>query len=245
LRPLYTDIGYARSESFPLVVASQRGDHRLGWHLGRCRSVILFAAYHILKDLSRTRHASGMVNVEGEDSVAETWTYGTLRRIRGTDVAVLDLQSQQSYSLNFASGKVAEATRNLLFIDTPTGSRRWLLGNNESLIAQYEFLPREYDADSEAQPVTLIVYNIVPADTDGDGRLDYGDKRTLIVSRPDGSGNTELFRNVDAINGYVLRRPDVLLVAYEDDRKVHLATVRIADFTVVADEVVALPDTRS
>ncbi len=207
--------------------------------------VLLFAAYHILNDLTRTRHASGMVNVEGEDSVAETWTYGTLRRIRGTDVAVLDLQSQQSYSLNFGSGKVAEATRNLLFIDTQTGSRRWLLGNNESLITQFEFLPRDYDADSEAQPVALIVYNIVAADTDGDGRLDHGDKQTLMVSRPDGSGNTELFRNVDAIDGYVLRRPDVLLVAYEVGGRVHLATVRIADFTVVADELVAPPDARS
>jgi hypothetical protein len=208
--------------------------------------VLLFAAYNILHDLARTRHASGMVNVEGEDSVAETWTYGTLRRIRGTDVAVLDLQSRQSYSLNFgSSGKVADATRNLLFIDTQTGSRRWLLGNNESLITQYEFLPREHDADSEAQPVALMVYSIAATDTDGDGRLDYGDKQTLMVSRPDGSGNTELFRNVDAINGYVLRRPDVLLVAYEDGGKAHLATVRIADFMVTTDELVAPPDARS
>jgi hypothetical protein len=199
-----------------------------------------YAALQIFEEVTRVRHATALVNVAGDDEIEQTWRYGPIQAIRSTEVAVMPLQLSQSYGLGLASGKEAESTRNLLFINNQTGGRSWLFDSNGRLIAHYAFVPDDYRSENDMPPVSAAVYYVVKADTDHDGRMSLADRTAFGISRPDGSNYIEIVE-ADSVLGYLWRDPATMLVAYQNAGEAHLATVRLTDFTVLRMEQIEEP----
>lgn len=92
------------------------------------------------------------------------------------------------------------AVRNLEFTFRPGILPRRLFGNNKNVLLRYDQL---YKNDVGAGAVTIrFYYEIVTADTNGDGMLSGEDKFDVAVSYPDGGGYITLASNVDKVLEY-------------------------------------------
>jgi hypothetical protein len=89
------------------------------------------------------------------------------------------------------------AIRNLEFTFRPGVLPRRLFGNNKNVLLNYDQL---YKNDVGAGAVTIrFYYEIVTADTNGDGILSGEDKLDVAVSYADGGGYVTLVSNVDKV----------------------------------------------
>lgn len=89
------------------------------------------------------------------------------------------------------------AIRNLEFVYRPGILPKRLFGDNKNVLLQYDQL---YKNDVGSGAVTIrFYYEVVSADTNGDGILSGDDKVDVAVSFADGSGYTTLASNVDRV----------------------------------------------
>ncbi len=166
--------------------------------------------------------------------------YGTFAKIEGTSYLMSPLRSEQEYT-NFGYGSMKEqnntAIRNYFFFNVADQSTHWALPHNEFLFANCEKISRENKKvkyEEESLPVAAIYYEIIKADSNGDGKINTGDKRTISFSDAIGANFIELIPNVDEILGKERLNDDVLLIFYKSEGKSLIAQVSISDRKLIA-----------
>lgn len=111
-------------------------------------ALALFACIMIYKDITRDRSVRNIVNLEESNEKKEEWQLGSITSVKGTDILMVPLHSEQSYSRGSYS-KSASSTRNYLFINVETNKKYWLFGKNDYLITQTNQLPNtQYEEPS-------------------------------------------------------------------------------------------------
>lgn len=195
--------------------------------------VLSFLGYWLIRENTSTRHARGMVNLDQKADLKEEWVYGSLRTIPGVDVAILPLETKQSFSLRY-SGKEANSIRNLLFINPKSKDSKWLLKNNDGLIS-YKFLKEEgneHKDKDKLEEVLVILYYNVKRDTNNDSRLTFNDLKSIALSKPDGTGYREILTDVDVVLGHTLLDKTKLFIVYQTKDQAKYATVNLSDFSL-------------
>jgi hypothetical protein len=81
---------------------------------------------------------------------------------------------------------------------------------------EYPTHDKEGDADLKNNNVVTqwLVYQVLKADTNGDGRLDGSDQQTLGVTDASGSGYTEILSGIDENFGMTMLSAGQLVVVY-------------------------------
>ncbi|WP_028585029.1 hypothetical protein [Desulfogranum mediterraneum] len=202
--------------------------------------VLLFAGYHLLQDLFRSRQVGNIVNLAEEEGVEEEWTLGKIRTVVGSGHLMVPLESDQSYAQSYYS-KSTTSYRNILFIDLQSSEKSWLLPENNWLILSSQVAPED-DYREQQRKARVIIYTIVKSDTNRDERLSSRDKLTIALSAPSGRSYTEILPSIDRLIGYALAGADGLLILYEKNKVAYSARVSLHDFTLLTNE--ALPRVR-
>jgi len=174
--------------------------------------VIAFAALGIVfllstelwRSYSHTRHATQVVNVDEQDvSREETFSYGSPSFDSHTKTMVVPLYISQEYDMSggyFSSSSRKGTSPNLinqLLVEPLDGSHRWLFPDNTQLVISQDEVARPLEIKQQNRKVVARLYEIVAADNNGDKRLSYSDTKTLIITKPDYSGLTELITGYD------------------------------------------------
>ena len=172
--------------------------------------VLSFALWQIYKETTRTRHATQVINVAGEQVDRATRRVGRFEAVEGSAILRAPLTLEQEYG--FSSGsKETSSPQNYLFYDPRSGRSWWLLPGFSGLLLSTEQLPsHEYGA--KPAPVVAFAYELVESDTSGDEKLTGSDRRSIALSGPDGSNVVKLFRDVDELNGAYLQDDGILLI---------------------------------
>jgi hypothetical protein len=127
------------------------------------------------------------------------------------------------------SSSYSSGTYNYVFFNLNTEQYSRLLPTNEYNIYQTSGFPTlQYDPANPNQPAPTVewwVYSVIKKDTDGNGRLDYGDKLTIGVSDVGGNGYTELIENVDAVLSQIYKDSSALFIIYRADHKNYIAKI--------------------
>jgi len=179
------------------------------------------------------------VKADAPAPVAQALAFGDFSAVAGTVVVIIPLE-QEVGSYGFASsGGPRNVTRNLLFIDLTTGTQRWLIAGGNALISRYRTIERDTPRGRKAEAIAIMA-QVVDADTDGNGRLDEGDRMTVAFAKPDGTGYTAAIRDVDRLLGWQQMGGDVL-IGYERKGNYNITTVRLSDFRVAATHAIVLP----
>lgn len=200
--------------------------------------VLMYAAYHIYKDATKTKNRIDIVNVNSEEEVKESFRLGRLRHISGTESSMLPLMSDQSFSLNYSGNKSTASTRNILFSNIRTSSNHWLLPTNDFLITEYKMVNENNDWDSDKNVITIFYY-LVKEDSNNDKRLTSEDNLTLALSSPDGKIYKEVLSNVDSILGYELIDTSTVAVVFNRNNLGYVSYISLVDFSVTKE--IALP----
>jgi hypothetical protein len=173
------------------------------------------------------------MNVAEEQIDRSKVELGRFDVIAGTEILRAPLQLQQVYG--FSSGsKEATSVQNYLFYDSGDGSSHWLIPGGKGLFLSARELPeREYSKPEKA--VVVVVYELVEADTSGDGKLTASDMKTIAVSDPVGSHFTRVVTGVEDINGTTLTRSGRVLVLYTASSVLKTAEIEVETHKVVRD----------
>ncbi len=167
-------------------------------------------------------------------------TLSTFNPIQGTDylmAGIVPIELTRDASLNpfewisssGYSGYSAYATYNYVFFDTQTEEYHRLLPDNNSIIFQTAGFPQlVYDPNDPEKPAPVIefwMFNIIKADTNGDGYFDYRDKLTIGIADVSGANYTELIANVDAIQSQYYKDTSNFFIIYNVNDKNFIAKV--------------------
>ena len=87
-------------------------------------AVLSFGAWQIYREATRTRQATGVLNVAEEQIDRSKVELGRFEAITGTDVLRAPLQLEQVYGFSSCS-KEATSVQNYLFYDSADGSTHW------------------------------------------------------------------------------------------------------------------------
>lgn len=192
-------------------------------------TVLLYSLFAIARDLFRTRAATNVVNIEETPNAPTQLQMGNVTRINGSPFVYVPLKSGQNYDQSYYE-KSTLSTRNILFINSETDSQYWLFNVNDYLIPQIKPLALSNDADALA-----ILYSIVKADTNNDQRLTHNDRKTIAISRADGTGYREVLADVDVMVGETLTSQDTVLLVYQKDQVAYSANIDLSTLSLLRE----------
>jgi len=200
--------------------------------------VLLFATYKIIKETTRERHRSEIVNVDPDTKIKESFRLGRIKHVNGSDSVIVPLYSDQDFSLRYSGSKSTVSTRNMLFSNMSKETNSWLLPTNKFLISEHRLVnnPDTWDKDKK---VITILYYIVKRDTNKDERLTSNDRLTLALSTPEGESYTEVISNVDDVLGYDVLSEEAIAVIFNRDNQGYTAYINLSDFSITKE--IALP----
>ncbi|CAA0106911.1 Uncharacterised protein [BD1-7 clade bacterium] len=199
-------------------------------------ALLLFASYHVIRDATRERAVTNVVNTDVETPAISGWDYGLPRQIDGHAVVVVPLQSGKNIGASYFK-KNPVSVRDLLFIRVKSDEKQWLFDRTDFLILEYAFLAdNSYRSDV---PVKAVIYQVVKTDTNNDQRLSYDDTITIGLSHPDGSEYTELVTDVTKVIGRDWVDDDRLMLLYVKEGKAWSAVVDLDRFSF--EDVSELP----
>lgn len=183
--------------------------------------VLSYGAYRISQDVFRPRQVSNVAAIsapgQAQPTAQETLTLGNFETLSGTPYLRAGLTADQ-HSRAAYYDKTASSLKNYLFFNTQDRTSRWLVPGQQQLFLQTWSLGTPPAAQHETpKTVTAILYLVVNADTNGNGRLDEGDRKTLGLSQPSGANYTEVLASVDRILGVHPVSGDRALVFYATD----------------------------
>jgi len=174
-----------------------------------------YAGFEFLQSRFRPYQKEGVVTVEGH--AEERWGLGNFLTIPGAGCMVAPLNSVQSYSRSL-NEKDLSAVRNYLFLNVQDKSTRWLTPKHDRLILSMEWMAADGSSENkwgtDKKPVKWLIFQVVPSDTDGDGRLTENDRKAIAVANPDGSQYAEVVRDADELLGTTWMAGDKLLLIY-------------------------------
>jgi hypothetical protein len=172
----------------------------------------------------------GLAIVEGEvgANAEHTWQLGNLLDVKGSQIMIFPLHVRDprgGYS-SYSSSHSAMQTRNLLFVDSQSGSKRWLLPKTDQWVRDWSVLRPGQGISAERSGRSLfepsseqvqqepvgVLYQITRDDSDGDGKWTAGDTFSLALSAVDGTGFTEILSGIDDVLGWKLLDDDRLVI---------------------------------
>ncbi len=190
--------------------------------------LLAFGTYKLVQEITRERTVMNLVNVEEESKEKHEWRLGHMSSVRGTPYVFVPLRSDQNIDRSYYS-KSSSSSRNLLFMNTDTNSKKWLFDHSNYLIVSDELLTHG-DYNDKDKPILAILYKLVKVDTNSDKFLSSSDKKTIALSNPDGGNYTEVLTDIDVFIGSQLTESNSLLVIYQRGGIGYSATIELSNF---------------
>lgn len=156
---------------------------------------------------------------------------GRASPLEGTTLTVIEALREQSQKGSYHTKEDTGNVVNYFFTDSNNGKANWLLPDGKVLIADVTWIVKgsPSPAITSHAPVTAAVYVLVRADTNSDGIVGGGDRKTLAVSSADGTGLRTLFE-ADRIHSVVQASEDRVTVVYSDGEANYVAHYALPQF---------------
>ena len=156
-------------------------------------------------------------------------TLGAFERVTGRRHLRARLApSSAEYGSSVRGGRGPGRAVNVLFYDLDGREGRWLFEDADRSILS------ERDVGDSTR-VRMVVYELAEEDTNGDGRLDHEDARTIAVSDPEGRRLVRLAEGARQYRETIRLDDDTALVLFDAAGTVRAIEVGLDDLRVEAD----------
>lgn len=189
-----------------------------------------------LRDWFRTRQTTDVVNLVEEQVQGTRSRLGRFEQIAGTGVLRASLNVEQAYELGTIS-KESTSVQNYLYFEPRTQQSYWLLPGYRGLVLEDHLYPDPTYGDTST-PVVTTLFQLIDADSNGDGKLSYSDRLALAVSDPIGKQLVRVVKDVERFNGAYLMDAQTLVVLYSTRGEVRAAEVGLNPVRLLRDSEV-------
>jgi hypothetical protein len=180
--------------------------------------------------------------VKPEDRPLRLAQFEQIHGTRYLMAEITEAQSRDSISSSSYSGN--GNTRNLVFLDGESLASHRLFDTSAYVIlatTQYPTHDKEGDSTprSDAVVTQWLVYQVLKADTNGDGRLDVSDQQTIGVTDASGSGYAEILSGIEANFGMTMLSADQVVVVYSQGGAKSATVIDLRNRKVVSTKALA------
>jgi hypothetical protein len=183
-----------------------------------CILLGLYAAVTILKEETRSRRVTNVVNVGEKDDASEEFSLGDPAIVAGTPYVRIPLFRGQSYAASYKRGTLTAV--NYLFLNTSTNESRWLFERAGQLIIDSQVLfSKLKTSPDELRTGVGVVHAVVERDSNGDNRLTEKDAVSLATSAVDGANYRKLIEGIERLYSFQQIADDKVLVLYQKNQQ--------------------------
>ncbi|MFC4309100.1 hypothetical protein ACFPN2_08420 [Steroidobacter flavus] len=187
--------------------------------------VLIFASVSIFKEVTRTRHVRGVVNVAEDQVEGSVASLGAFIEVEGTEVLRASLDVHQEYAQSYGS-KEASSIRNYLYFDPTSQESYWLIPDYRGLIVGENEYPPPQNGEANASP-QVVVYELVDSDSNQDKRLTAEDTKTIAVASPTGKNFARVLSNVEEYKGGRIVNGTHLVILYTSGAALRAAEIEL------------------
>jgi hypothetical protein len=185
------------------------------------------------------RGQSSNTNTRPEDRPLRLTQFEQIHGTRYLMAEITEAQSRTSSSYS-ENGNI----RNLVFLDGDSLASHRLFDTSAYVIlatTQYPTQDKEGDSAARIDGVVTrwLVYQVLKADTNGDGRLDASDQQTIGVTDASGSGYAEILSGIDANFGMTMLSADQVVVVYSQGGAKSASLIDLRNRKVVSTKALA------
>jgi len=198
-----------------------------------------YALFGVIGNTGAARDEQVYVTDQTDSKEAVHWQLGSLIPVEGSSAVMLPLETGDRYSGSSYEKSAATTAWNFLFIDGRNNKSHWLFDANSNLILSSDLLVEE-NYSVALNPVQAILYQLVTADSDGDGELSSYDKQSVGLSQPDGGNYREVLKDIDFVVGHRLIDKDNLLLIYQRQGRAYSALVSLKGFAITSEQEIDL-----
>jgi hypothetical protein len=194
---------------------------------------VVLVTVELIQGNVRRREAAAASVIPGKPANKELSLSG-LFPIEGTSIfrATLSTERHGNHLGSLSSGDASEL-RNMLFVDTATGTATWLLPNDKELITNHE----DVSEPGEHKPPLAIVALVKP---DGEN-ADAATGRLLMLDVA--ARHVEQFASdVRALDGVTITAGGDIAVLFQKNRKYYLASFDRTTLAKRSEREIAVPD---
>ena len=165
-------------------------------------------------------------------------------QIHGTRYLMAEIREAQSRASSSSSSYGGNGNiRNLVFLESESLASHSLFDTNAYVIfatTQYPTHDKENDSPSSDGIVTQwLVYQVLKADTNGDGHLDAFDQQTIGVTDASGTGYAEILSGIDENLGMTMLNAGKVVVVYSRGGSKSATVIDLASRKVVSTKALA------
>jgi hypothetical protein len=198
----------------------------------------VYATSELALNLTRERSVENVVTIDPTVPVEEDIYLGPSTLQNGSNFVRLPLYREQRRSMGYYSKMASDNMVNVLFLDTVSGQKKWLLkGTNRQILSELSIVNAFAD---DQRKVLSVLYTIAEKDSDGDGRITQYDTKALAVANPDGSGYRVVLDNIERLYSADQIRDNRVLVVYAQGSASKTLLFNVPDFSVVENSDIPL-----
>lgn len=186
------------------------------------------------------RGAVEVPEAESSSNKSVLLSFDRFEHISGTNAQMIQLTTSTK-STKFSSGGGGSETRNVVFLTGHKKTARWLFKDNKNLILTVSQLHKDSD-ESKAPATEGLYFEYVTEDTNGDGVLSSEDHSNVALTKPDGTGFSEILHDVSRVFSREVPEQQYLSLVYQKGTTVRHARFSLSSFKLEVDqEIVSLP----
>lgn len=199
--------------------------------------VCTIVGYKLLKDVFRTRQVHDIVNVDQNTKKEEYLRLGYFHSLKGTDLILIPLTSEQKYDASYYSKSAYSRARNYLVFNSRNKESYWIWKTNSFLVLQDTKI---HDQVNE-EKTRGLVFEFVENDTNSNGVLDDNDQKSIQYFDLSSKKSIPVINQVDRSIGVQQTGDDEVLFFYSRAGKSYFRSLTVSSLSLSDEKEIGLP----
>jgi hypothetical protein len=202
--------------------------------------VCTIVGYKLLKEVFGTRQVHDIVNVDQNTKKEEYLRLGYFHALKGTDLILIPLTSDQKYEASYYSKAAYSRARNYLILNSSNKESYWIWKTNSFLVLEDTKIHTQI-RDEKIQKTRGIVFEYVQSDSNSDGALDDKDQKSIQYFDLSSKKEVLVVSQVDRSIGVQQTGDDEVLFFYSRTGKSYFRSLKVSSLRLSEEMEIGLP----
>lgn len=196
--------------------------------------------YKLMIEVFGNRQVHDIVNVDQNTKKEEYLRLGYFHSLKGTDLILIPLTSEQKYEASYYSKSAYSHARNYLVFNSTSKEGYWIWKSNSFLVLE-DIKIHNQIKDEKTQKARGLVFEFVEKDSNTDNVLDGNDKKSIQYFDLATKKSVPVISQVDRSIGVQQTGDDEVLFFYSRTGKSFFRSLTVSSLALSDEKEIGLP----
>ncbi len=202
--------------------------------------VCTLVGYKLSREVFGTRQVRELVNVSQNTKKEEYLRLGHFQSLKGTDLILIPLTSEQKYEVSYYSKSAYSRARNYLVFNSNNKDSYWIWESNAFLILEDTKIHNQIE-EEKTQKTRGLVFQFVDEDSNEDAVLDDKDKKSVQYFDLSSRKSVPVISQVERSIGVQQTGDDEVLFFYSRSGKSYFKNLTVSSLSLSNEMEIGLP----